>query len=150
MAHGWYARRLDEIPQVPKDEPGDPEWHPLQHHFGLTAFGANVYVAREPGDELLGEHDEAASGQEELYVVLAGRARFTLGGEVLDAEPLTVVAVPDPAVTRGAVAAMADTALLALGGERRDAFASTWSERHFEAVPRLWRPPPPSVDSEER
>jgi hypothetical protein len=133
---GWFAGRLDDIPQPPKDEPGDPDWHPLQHHFGLTAFGANVYVGREPGDELLGEHDEVGSGQEELYVVLAGRASFTLDGAEVDAPARTVVAVPAPAVRRSAVAVEPATTVLALGGERRDAFQSSWDARHFESVQR--------------
>lgn len=133
---GWFAKPLDDVPLVPKDDVGDPDWHPLQHHFGLTAFGANVYVAREAGDELLGGHDETASGQEELYVVLAGSARFTLDGETVDARPLTIVAVPDPSVTRSAVAGTPRTTLLALGGEHRDAFRSSWNERHFAGVPR--------------
>ena len=40
-------KRLDEVPLVPEDEPGDPLWYPLQHHFGFTAFGVNVYTATE-------------------------------------------------------------------------------------------------------
>ena len=133
---GWFAKRLDEIPQAPKDEPGDPDWHPLQHHFGLTAFGANVYLAADAGAELLGEHDELGSGQEELYVVLAGRARFALDGADVEAAAQTVVAVPDPAVRRSAVALEPGTTVLALGGPRRDAFASSWDARHFESIPR--------------
>jgi hypothetical protein len=136
MPDGWFAKPLAEIPLVPEDEPGDPAWHALQHHFGLTAFGANVYVARDAGDDLLGVHDEVASGQEELYVVLAGTARFTLGGEEVPAGPLTVVAVPDPAVVRSAVAAEPGTMVLALGGQRREQFRSSWDERHFATVPR--------------
>ena len=48
-----------EIPVVPDAEVG---WHPLTHHFGLTAFGANVFVAAAAQDELVAEHDESASG----------------------------------------------------------------------------------------
>ena len=73
-------KRLDEVPLVPEDEPGDPLWYPLQHHFGLTAFGVNVYTAPEAEGSLIGEHDEAESEQEELYLVTAGSARFTIDG----------------------------------------------------------------------
>ena len=132
---GWFSRRLEEIPRIPPDEPGDPVWYALQHHFGLTAFGVNAYVA-EAGGELLGEHDETSSGQEELYVVVAGLARFTLDGADVDAPAITVVAVPDPAVVRAAVALEHGTTVLALGGERREAFRSSWDERHFVSVPR--------------
>jgi len=62
------------------DEPDDPDWFLIQHYFGLTAFGINAYVAREAGQSLIGEHDEAGSDQEEVYVVTAGRARFTIDG----------------------------------------------------------------------
>ena len=133
---GWYAKALVDVPTVPIDEPGDPVWHPLQHHFGLTAFGVNAYTAPEAGLELLGAHDESASGQEELYVVTSGVARFTLDGEELEARAPFVVAVPDPAVTRAAVALEPGTTVLAVGGERREAFRSSWNARHFESVPR--------------
>ena len=132
----WFVKRLEDVPVAPADEPGDPVWYPVQHHFGLTAFGANAYVARAAGDELLGEHDETGSGQEELYVVIAGRARFTLDGEDVDVGAVSVVAVPDPAVLRSALALEAGTSILAVGGEPRAGFRSTWNERHFERVPR--------------
>src|SRR5439155_5560231 len=74
------VRRLEDVPRIPIEEPGDPEWYPLQHYFGFTAFGANVYVASEAGGDLLGAHDETASRQEELYLVVAGEAAFTLDG----------------------------------------------------------------------
>lgn len=132
----WFARPLADVPTIDPEEAGDPVWHPLQHHFGLTAFGANAYVAAESGGELLGAHDELASGQEELYVVVAGVARFTLDGDEVEAPAPFVVAVPDPAVTRAAVAAEAGTTVLAFGGERREDFRSSWGESHFRGVPR--------------
>jgi len=42
------VRRLADVLRIPV-EADDPEWYPLQHHFGLTAFGANVYVTRADG-----------------------------------------------------------------------------------------------------
>jgi hypothetical protein len=103
----------------------------------LTAFGANVYVASEEGGDLLGPHDETASGQEELYLVVAGEATFTLDGETFDAPAVTVVAVPDPAVVRGATAKMPGTAVVALGGEPRDDFHSSWQAKWFEGAPQI-------------
>jgi hypothetical protein len=44
------VRRLDQIPTVPD---AAVDWHPLEHHLGLTTFGANLFVAREPNDELV-------------------------------------------------------------------------------------------------
>jgi hypothetical protein len=127
------VRRLDEIPTVRDSEFA---WHPLQHHFGLTAFGANVFVAAAPGDVLVEEHDEASSGQEELYVVLSGTVLFVLDGEEHEAPGVTVVAVPEPSVRRRATALEAGATLLAVGGERRDEFRSTWRSAWFEDVPR--------------
>jgi hypothetical protein len=105
----------------------------------LTAFGANVYVAREAGDDLLGEHDETKSGQEELYLVIAGEASFALDGETIAAPAVTVVAVPDPGVVRGAKAKTAGTAVVALGGESREAFSSSWQPKWFEGAPQISR-----------
>ncbi|MCP9484657.1 MAG: hypothetical protein MSC30_02245 [Gaiellaceae bacterium MAG52_C11] len=49
---GWYAKALADVVAIAPDEAGDPVWHPLQHYFGLTAFGANVYVAPDAGGAL--------------------------------------------------------------------------------------------------
>jgi len=133
----YAVRRLEDIPRIPAEEPGDPEWYPLQHYFRLTAFGANVYVASEAGGDLLAAHDEKPSGQEELYLVVAGEATFTLDGGTFDAPAVTVVAVPDPAVVRGAKAKTAGTAVVALGGDPRDAFRSSWQPKWFEGTPQV-------------
>ena len=133
---GYWVRRLDAIPTIAPEEPDDPDWYPLQHHFALTAFGANIYTASRPGIQLLGEHDETGSGHEELYVVIAGSARFQLGGEAFDAPAVTVVAVTDPAVQRGAVAAAAGTTIVAIGAPATERFVSSWAAGHFEGIPR--------------
>ncbi len=129
----YAARRLDEIPTVPD---AGVAWYPLQHHFGLTAFGANVFVARAAGDELMAEHDESGSGQEELYLVLRGSVRFVLDGEPSDAEAVTVVAITEPSVRRSAVARDEDAMLLALGAPPGE-YRSTWRPAWFERVPKL-------------
>lgn len=131
----WYAKALAEVPVVPAEKADDCEWRPLQHHFRLTAFGANAYSAGERGQGLLDEHDETGSGQEELYLVIAGAALFTLGDEHVEARAPFVVAVPGPAVVRSAVALEPATTVLAFGGERRESFRSSWEERHFSSVP---------------
>ena len=128
----YAVRRLDEVPTVPGS---DLRWHPLQHHFRLSAFGANVYVADEPGDELIAEHDEAASGQEELYIVLRGAVRFSLDSEEHTVEAVGIVAVTDPSVRRSAAAAEPGATLLALGAEGRVEFQSTWRSTWFADVP---------------
>ena len=136
MPPRFAVRKLEEVPRIPS-EPGDPAWYPLQHYFGLTAFGINVYVADADGAELLAEHDEAGSDQEELYLVTAGEAAFVVDGERFDAPAVTVVAVPDPTVRRAATANVAGTTIVAIGGKRRAAFETSWQKHHFEHVPRL-------------
>jgi hypothetical protein len=133
----YAVRRLEDIPRIPAEEAGDPEWYPVQHYFRLTAFGANVYVASEAGKDLLAAHDEKPSGQEELYLVVAGEAVFTLDEESFDAPAVTVVAVPDPAVVRSATAKTAGTTVVALGGEARTDFRSSWQPKWFEGAPQI-------------
>ena len=126
-------KRLDEVPLVPTDDPSDFDWYPLQHHFGLTAYGVNVFGG-DAGIVLVAEHDETESGQEELYLVLRGAARITVDDEETDAPTLTIVAVPDPAVRRGAAAIENGTLLLAVGGNP-GSFETTWRAQHLEHVP---------------
>ena len=131
----YWVKRLDELPLVPTDDPNDYDWYPIQHHFGLTAFGVNAFGG-DAGTSFVHEHDETASDQEELYVVLRGTARFTLAGEEVEAGAVSVVAIPDPAVRRSAVAVEDGTLLLALGAPVGSGFQTTWRAEHFERVPR--------------
>ena len=131
----YWVKRLDEVPLVPTDDPDEFDWYPLQHHFGLAAFGVNAFGG-DGGIELVAEHDERDSGQEELYVVVRGSARFTLNGEEYYAPAVSVVAVPDTSVSRAAIATEDGTLLLAIGGPAGSGFATTWRPTHFERVPR--------------
>jgi hypothetical protein len=135
----WYVRELEEIPLVPGGGENDPDWRPLQHFFGLTAFGANVFTARRGDETLVEAHDETKSGQEELYVVLEGEVEFEVGGESFFARRGTAVALPDPAVRRRAAARRAGTSLLVVGS-RPGCFETTWRAAHFTDVPRASGP----------
>jgi hypothetical protein len=131
---GWDAARLGDIPNADGNEA--LEWKPLRHHFGVRAFGVNAWVAREVGEEVVEDHDElqpdGAAGHEELYVVTAGRATFTIDGERLDAPAGTVVFVKDPALRRVGVAEEPGTTVVAVGGWPDRAFeASAWELRHL-------------------
>jgi hypothetical protein len=132
----WAVRRLEDIPPVPRSDERAPDWRPLQHFFGLTAFGANVFTATRGGETLVEAHDETESGQEELYVVLEGEVDFEVDGESLVGERGTVVAVPDPSLTRRAVGRTPGASLLVVGS-RPGCFESTWRSEHFEKVPQL-------------
>jgi mannose-6-phosphate isomerase-like protein (cupin superfamily) len=92
--------------------------HKVREQFGIEGFGVNVMRALEVGAEVIGEHAESTvgtTGQQELYIVLDGRARFTVGGEEVDAPAGTFVAV-EPGVSRKAVAEEQDTTVLIVGG----------------------------------
>ena len=110
----------------------DAQWQPIRNHFGLTAFGINAYTARSVGDVIIGEHDHADPDDEqhqELYFVHAGRARFTVDGEMFDAPAGTFVSVPDVRTKRSAVAEEANTVILVIGAEAGAAFEVTPAER---------------------
>ncbi|MGH2948133.1 MAG: methyltransferase domain-containing protein [Solirubrobacteraceae bacterium] len=111
----YTALTLGEVEAVPL--PGGPRWHPVRMELGLRAFGAGAYTADRVGEPLVEPHTELRDGHshEELYVVLAGRASFTIDGEELDAPAGTLVLVRDPAAHRQATAAEDGTAVLALG-----------------------------------
>ncbi len=127
------VHRLDEIPTVPD---ADVDWHPLQHYFGFDTFGANLFIARDPGDQLIAEHDESDSAQQELYLVLRGSVRFTFDGETRDASAISIAAVPDTSVRRAAVALEPGATMLALGAPPGQ-YVSTWRPAWFESVPKL-------------
>jgi mannose-6-phosphate isomerase-like protein (cupin superfamily) len=132
----YAVKRLEEMPRIPT-EAGEPDWYPIQHYFRFTAFGVNVYVATADGAELLAAHDERSSTQEELYFVTAGEATFTLDDEQFDVPAGSLVAAPDPAVRRGASAKTAGTTVIAIGGEARPEFRSSWNPRWFEGAPQI-------------
>lgn len=123
------------MPTVSDGEPGDPAWYPLQHVLGIDTFGVNLFVATSDGQTLVEDHDERASGQQELYLVMEGDATFMLDGEKVSAGRGSALAVTDPAVRRSARARSAGTSLLVVGAGH-DAFASTWDPRHFRDIPR--------------
>ena len=100
--------RLDELDRFA----GQFDTIPIRIPLGIAAFGVNAYGAREAGGHVIEEHDElgaGAGGHEELYLVLSGRARFSLAGEEMDGPVGTLVFVRDPATRRGATAVEPDT-----------------------------------------
>jgi uncharacterized cupin superfamily protein len=106
--------RVVRLEEVPEKRIPSGRWQQLNEPLGLRAFGVNA-VAMEPGDGADMEHDEADCGHQEMYVVVAGRARFRLGDEELEAGPGDVVAVPDPAETRNYWAVEPGTRIVCVG-----------------------------------
>ena len=128
--------RVSEIPPLSESDPGEPEWRPVRHHFGIASFGVNAWIARKDGDLVIEEHTETeggAAGHEELYFVVSGKARFTVGDETVEAPAGTFVYVRDPQVKRAAVADGAGTTVLAMGAKPGIAFQpSPWELKHVE------------------
>jgi tetratricopeptide (TPR) repeat protein len=112
--NGYAVAHLDEIDEI---SDGRCPWRPVRHHFGITAFGVNAWTARDAGDRIINEHDEAEEQdlQEELYLVQWGRATFELDGERVDAPAGTLV-FARPGVKRTAFAEESGTTIVALGG----------------------------------
>ena len=127
MAH------LDEIDEI---SDGRCPSRPVRLHFGITSFGVNAWTGHEAGDRIINEHDEAEEedGQEELYLVQHGRARFELDDERVEAPTGTLVFVR-PGAKRTAFAEEPGTTIIALGGTPGKAFEPTGFEIWAPLVP---------------
>ena len=113
----WQVARIDEIERRGRDIP-------VREHLGIRAFGINAYTPGEDGT-LISEHDEAGSGQEELYIVLDGQASFEVDGEMVDAPAGTLVFVPPESRRK----ATGSGTVLALGATPGQAYqALDWGE----------------------
>lgn len=130
----YETARLDELDRFE----GEFDTIPIRVPLGIAAFGVNAYGSREAGGHVIEEHDElgaGAGGHEELYLVLSGRARFSVAGEELDAPAGTLVFVRDPATRRGATAVEPETTVLVVGGTVGKAFEPSPWESWLEALP---------------
>ena len=107
----YQAVQLEDIEET---SDGRCPWRGVRHHLGITAFGVNSWTARDAGDRIINEHAEE-DDQEELYVVLRGRATFELDGEKVDAPEGTLV-FAKPGAKRTAFAEEAGTTILCVGG----------------------------------
>ncbi len=103
---------LDQIGSV--DPAWAPAWRSIRHHFGIESFGVNAAGDDPPGWLVVG-HTETDTGDEELYIVLRGRARFTVDEAVFDATADTLV-LPEIEAFRAAQALDPGTVLLFAGG----------------------------------
>ncbi len=109
----YAVAHLDEIEEM---NDGRCPSRPVRHHLGITAFGVNAWTARAAGDRIINEHDESEpDSNEELYLVLSGRATFELDGDRVVA-PVGTFVFARPGVTRTAIAEEAGTTIIAVGG----------------------------------
>ncbi|MGB7684315.1 MAG: cupin domain-containing protein [Solirubrobacterales bacterium] len=74
---------------------GEATWKLARKALGTSCFGFNL-VEIGPGGELP-EHDEAESGQVELYVILEGEAVLRIEGEEHPAPAGTFASIEPPA-----------------------------------------------------
>jgi tetratricopeptide (TPR) repeat protein len=125
---------LDDL--VAYEIPGQARWHMIRSTLDVQAFGINAWTTSEDGQQLVGEHEETGLGHEEMYVVIAGRATFTLDGDAVDAPAGSVVHVPEPTVQRSAVGT-AGTTVLVVCAKRGEAFTPSPWERSAQAL-RFW------------
>jgi tetratricopeptide (TPR) repeat protein len=116
---GYEIARLHEVEVI---EDGRSPFHAVRHHLGITAFGVNAFGPRAAGEKLINEHDEAEpDAQEELYVLLTGRARFEVDGETVALEPGAFLFVR-PGSVRTAFAEEDGTTLLVVGAKAGEAY----------------------------
>jgi len=135
---GWEVVHLNELDAIPIG--AGLVWHPVRRRLGIESFGVNAYTSERVGEHVVEDHDESGSGaggHEELYVVVRGLARFTVGGESMQAPAGTFVFVRDPALRRSAIAEQAGTVVLAIGGEPGRTYQVSPWESYFAAFPAL-------------
>ena len=126
----WESAHLSELESL--KGPGTLRWSPVRRRFGITTVGVNAYTAADAGQDVVEEHTEQTLGHEELYVVVAGHAAFTLDETELDAPAGTLVFLSNPSVKRSAKAVQAGTTVLAIGGRPGQHEPSAW-ETFFAA-----------------
>jgi len=95
VADGYSIKHRDEFESM--EGSGDATWRLARKALGESAFGFNL-VEIAPGGQIP-EHDEAGSGQHELYVILEGEATLRIGGEDHPAPAGTFASI-EPAPSR--------------------------------------------------
>ena len=105
---GHAVCRIDDLPQL---------WGGfaklVRSGLGITAFGAQIMDL--PPDYTTASHDEADSGQQELYVALRGAGAVAIGGGRLPLDPDHVVRV-DAGVARTLSSGGDGLRVLCIGG----------------------------------
>jgi quercetin dioxygenase-like cupin family protein len=77
MAAGYSIKHRDDFESM--EGSGGATWRLARKALGTSCFGFNL-VELAPGGQIP-EHDEAQSGQVEVYVILEGEAVLRLDGE---------------------------------------------------------------------
>ncbi len=93
MADNYTIKHRDEFEAM--EGSGEATWKLARKALGTSCFGFNL-VEIGPGGQIP-EHDEAGSGQVELYIVLEGEAVLRLDGEDHPAPAGTFASIEPPA-----------------------------------------------------
>ena len=102
--------------------------HAVRPFLGVESFGVNAFEAHE-GELLVVPHDELGEGerQEELYLVVEGRARFVCDDEDVELGPGELL-YARPGVKREAMALETPTMVFMVGGRPGEAYSPPiWS-----------------------
>jgi uncharacterized cupin superfamily protein len=92
MSNGYTIKHRDEFEAM--EGSGDSTWRLARKALGTSSFGFNL-VEIAPGGQIP-EHDEAQSGQHELYVILEGEATLRMGGDEHPAPAGTFASIEAP------------------------------------------------------
>lgn len=114
---GYSVVRIDELPG---EGPGGAVRF-LRRALGATAFGINHFTL--PPGATGPEHDETASQQEEVVLVLLGSGELTVDGEVVALTPGTAVRL-DPEARRVPTAGPDGLVFVTIGSPRTDPYVA--------------------------
>jgi quercetin dioxygenase-like cupin family protein len=127
-ARNYGVVSLDELERYPAMG-GAPVLMPVRRLLDVRAFGINCWTA-PVGAAVIERHSEP-DGDEEVYVVVRGRARFSIGEETFEAGPATLVHVR-PDTVREAVAIEPETLVLAIGAKPGEVFEpKSWEDNQI-------------------
>jgi hypothetical protein len=108
IAAGYAARAIDDIPTL-----WDGFAKLVVAGLDITAFGANIMDL--PPDYATTAHDEADTGQQELYVALRGSGAVVIHGKGHPLDPGHLVAV-DAGIDRDLTSGREGLRVLCIGG----------------------------------
>lgn len=113
QSKGYEILSLDEIEPVPYHAREGEKLLTVDRLLGYRIAGVNGWVG-DAGERLVPEHEE--DDDEELYVVVRGRATFTVAGEEVDAPAGTLLHLL-AGEKRAAVSTEEGTIVLVIGAE---------------------------------
>jgi mannose-6-phosphate isomerase-like protein (cupin superfamily) len=132
MSEGYEILTLDEVETA---EHRGSNLIPVRYTLGFRAAGVNAWIA-DAGGQLIPPHEED-SGNEELYVVVRGRASFVVGEETHDAPAGSLIFV-EAGHNRTATAEEDGTIVFVVGATIGEAFdGGGWDT--FAVAHTLWQ-----------